>query len=712
MKTRFLPTIVVLLAPLLGSGVRAADFRLGPLKDLNGDFSFHPPGFLNEWEARREGVRRRILVSQGLWPEPTRTPLEPVLHGRIDCGEYTVEKGFFQSAPGFYVTGNLYRPKQIHGKIPGVLFAHGHWKDARLSEQEPAKVRQEIASGQERFEEGGKSRFQSMCVQLARMGCVVWQWDMLGDSDSVQFTRELIHGFSKQRPEMNAPERWGLYSPAAEAHLQSPMGLQTWNALRSFEFLRSLPEVDSGRIAMTGSSGGGTQTMILAALEPQLALSFPVVMVSTGMQGGCTCENASLLRVGTGNVEFAGLFAPKPQGMNTANDWTRNLAAKGFPELQALYGLYGKKQNVELTRGEHFPHNYNAVTRSAFYTLLNKHFGLGQPVPVIERDYAFLSRERLTVWDAQHPAPAAGDPEFERSLLQWFHEDAQRKLVGAAAEARSRREVLLPALEVVLGRRWEEVGEVAWNLEKKSRHGAWVEMAGVVENRTHGEQVGVTWWYPLQWNGRAVVWLDGKGRSGLRSGEGALQPAVLRLLEAGVLVVGVDLFGQGPEAPERTRGVENPREFAGYTFGYNHALFAQRVHDVLTVLALLRGPGLAGHPAPERVGIAAWGEAGPIGAAARALAGARVDRAALFTGGFRFGALRDYRHPQFLPGAAKYLDLAGMLAVGAPEATWVGGEAAPLPVVESAYQGAAGSLEWYRGEVGEAPLDAVRWLLR
>ena len=66
-----------------------------------------------------------------------------------------------------------------------------------------------------------------MCVQLARMGCVVWQWDMLGNSDSQQLSMQLVHGFAKQRPEMNTTENWGLFSPQAEAHLQSVMGLQT-----------------------------------------------------------------------------------------------------------------------------------------------------------------------------------------------------------------------------------------------------------------------------------------------------------------------------------------------------------------------------------------------------------------------------------------------------------------------------------------------------
>src|SRR5690242_6626377 len=221
---------------VLPAGTLPDDARLAPPKNLDGYFPFAVPKSKADWDKRAEYVRRQILVSQGLWPIPTKTPLNAVIHGKMDFPEYTVEKVYFESAPGFFVTGNLYRPTNVQGKVPGVLFAHGHWQNARLSEETEANLRKEIATGQERFERGGRSRFQSMCVQLARMGCVVWQWDMLSDSDSVQFSRAVVHTFKTQRPEMNTTEDWGLYSPQAEAHLQSIMGLQTWNAVRSLYF--------------------------------------------------------------------------------------------------------------------------------------------------------------------------------------------------------------------------------------------------------------------------------------------------------------------------------------------------------------------------------------------------------------------------------------------------------------------------------------------
>jgi hypothetical protein len=137
--------LAVLLA--LSLTAFAEDVRLQPLKDLNGYFPFTPPRSLPEWEQRKESVRRQILVAAGLWPMPTRTPLGAVIHGRIDCDGYTVEKVYFESAPGFFVTGNLYRPKNIQGRVPGVMFAHGHRENARLYLTPDDTLRKSIADG-------------------------------------------------------------------------------------------------------------------------------------------------------------------------------------------------------------------------------------------------------------------------------------------------------------------------------------------------------------------------------------------------------------------------------------------------------------------------------------------------------------------------------------------------------------------------------------
>jgi dienelactone hydrolase len=708
---------VAMAAPrVLPEGKLPNDIRLEPLKDLDGYFPFTPPESKAAWEKRAEHVRRQVLVSQGLWPMPTRTPLNPVIHGRIDRGEYSVEKVYFESAPGFFVTGNLYRPKNVTGSTPGVLFAHGHWADARLTETPEGELRRELAEGEERFEQGGRSRFQSMCVQLARMGCVVWQWDMLGNSDSQQLSMELAHGFKTQRPEMNTVEHWGLFSPQAEAHLQSVMGLQTWNSLRSLDFLLSLSEIDPSRIAITGASGGGTQTMLLAAIDPRVTLSFPAVMVSTAMQGGCTCENASLLRVNTGNIEFAGLFAPKPQGMTCANDWTKEMFTKGFPELRQLYTLLGAPDNVMLKRGEHFPHNYNAVSRSAFYTCLNRHFKLGQKEPVIERDYEPLNREQLSVWDEHHPAPKAADPAFERQLLRQLHEDAQKQLAAEQTTPERFRETYGGAFDIVLDGGLTEAGAVEWAETQKLDRGSWSEVMGLLRNKTYREELPTILCTPKQGNGHIVVWLSGAGKSALYAADGSLRSEVARLVNSGASVIGADLLYQGEFLADgklltQTPRVKNPREAGAYTLGYNHALFVHRVRDVLSVVQWVKNTA---DRQARRLSVVGLDGAGPWVAAARAQCGEAIDQAVIDTGGFRFGNILDLRDPNFLPGGAKYGDLPALLALGAPGRTWVSGETAEgLALAQSQYEArnAGKNLTRFTGEVQQVRSAALEWLL-
>ena len=662
-------------ARVLPPGQIPQDARLEPLKDLDGYFPFTPPASTAEWAARAEQARKQIRVALGLWPMPTRTPLHAVIHGRIDRGDYTVEKVYFESLPGFFVTGNLYRPKRPGSRRPGVLCPHGHWPAGRFVDQGEEAVRLEIANGAERFEQGGRSVLQARCVGLVRMGCVVFHYDMIGYADSVQLSPELAHRFAVQRPEMNTRENWGLFSPQAEAHLQSVMGLQTWNSIRALDFLLSLPEVDPERIGCTGASGGGTQTFILGAIDPRVKVSFPAVMVGTAMQGGCTCENASLLRIGTGNVEFAALFAPKPLGLTSANDWTREMSTKGFPQLKQIYALLGSPEKVSLKRAEHFGHNYNSVSRTAMYSWMNRWFGLGLKEPVLEADYRRLIRAEMSVWDADHPAPQAADPEFERSLLRSLDEDAHRQLAAAQVSPGPFRKAYGEGLEVVIGRTLETAGEVAWEMTHKEDRGTWLEMSGLLRNKTHSEVLPAVFCHPKQWNGTTVLWLTGLGKAGLRAEDGSLRPEVERLINSGATVLGVDLFDQGEfltagEPVTPTRRVKNPREAAAFTFGYNPALFACRVHDVLSVVKFVRS-----HERPsKRLDVIGLEGAGPWVAAARALSGEAIDRAAIDTRGFRFGDVLDLRSPDFLPGGAKYGDLPGMLALSAPGWLWVAGE--------------------------------------
>jgi len=702
----------------LENGRLPNDARLQPPKDLDGYFPFTPPATTEEWSRRAEALRRQMLVALGLWPMPAKTPLNPVVHGKIERDTYTVEKVFFESAPGFFVTGNLYRPKGKSGKLPGVLCPHGHWNNGRWTDAGADGVRKEIIMGGERFEEGGRSPLQARCVQLARMGCVVFHYDMIGYADSTQLSFDLAHRFSKQRPEMNAPEHWGLFSPQAEAHLQSTLGLQTLNSIRALDFMLALPDVDSQRIAVTGASGGGTQTFILCGIDPRPALAFPAVMVSTAMQGGCTCENASLLRVGTGNVEFAALFAPKPLGLTSAEDWTREMAAKGFPELKQHYKLHAAADHVMLKRGDgYFGHNYNYPSRAALYSWLNKHFNLGFKEPIVEEDYKRLTQAEMSVWDARHPQPEGG-PDFEKKLLRWWTEDAQRQLQQARQSPEEFRKLFGGAVQAIFGRGLADVGVVEWELKEKNDRGRYLEMSGLLRSAAHKEELPALFLHPKEWNGRTVIWIDEPGKAGLyaaREVGSRPRPEIQELLDSGASVAGVDLLFQGEflaggEPVTKTRRVKNTREAAAYTFGYNPSLFAQRVHDILTVVSFVRNY----ERRSERVDLVGLGAAGPWAAAARALLRGAVDRAVVDTGGFRFGNVREIHDVNFLPGGAKYGDLPGMLALAAPGKLWLAGEGKEAPdIVKAAYEAEAGqnNLTVFEGTAEQSRAAAVKWLL-
>ena len=244
---------------VLPAGKVPSDARLAPLKDLNGEFPFHVPESVDKWqEARRgrptadSGIARRLADAR------RKTPANAVIHGRIDRPEYTVERVYLESYPGHFVTGSLYRPKVQRASCPGVLFPHGHWQNGRFHDAGEKVVRKQIVEGAERFEAGGRSPLQSLCVQLARMGCVVFQYDMVGYADSKQISFELAHRYMQRRPQMETRRELGLLQPAGRAASASIMGLQTYNS-------RPRARLVSSRCRMSIPSGSASPAPAAAA---------------------------------------------------------------------------------------------------------------------------------------------------------------------------------------------------------------------------------------------------------------------------------------------------------------------------------------------------------------------------------------------------------------------------------------------------------------
>ncbi|QDS91921.1 Acetyl xylan esterase (AXE1) [Roseimaritima multifibrata] len=644
------------------------DSRSQPLTDLNGHFHFDPPKTLEAWEARAEDLRTQVQIATGLWPMPERTPLNPVIHGAVARDGFSIEKVYFESIPGHFVSGFLFRPETINGQVPGILCPHGH--GGRMHMYSVEDVRRKITLGQERFEDSGRSPKLARCAQLARMGCVVFIFDMIGYADSQQLSYDLAHRYGEPRDRYAGGKTsedggWGFFTVQAESRLQSIMGMQTWNAIRSLDFLEQLPEVDPKRLAVTGNSGGGTQTILLGALDERPIVSFPNGMVSVSMQGGCTCENCSLLRVGSGNVELAALMAPRPQAMTAADDWTIDMMTDGYPELQQVYQLYGKKDNVLCRDFTYFPHNFNYVSRAMMYHWMNKHLQLKLPEPIVEEDWPGLTEEEALVWTDEHPAPAGG-PEHEEAVTRFLTEQAQAKiqplLKNAAENPEPFQALVGKAWETIIGRKLPNKDAIESDaVETISLKDAKLEKM-LVRLTTQDESIPVVKLRSTKSkpNGTTVLWLDGNGKASLLNEQGAPSQQAQQWLDQGATILAADLLGQGEftedgNPTQQQRVVSNPRQYAGYTFTYNPSLFVHRVHDVLTLLAYAQGSG--------EVILSATSGAEPIAAAALAVSDSQAKELQLQANDFRFANLKSYRDPEFTPGAAKYGDMPALLAL-------------------------------------------------
>lgn len=327
---------------------------------------------LPQWLQRSASIRRQILEGANLFPLPKRTELNAIIHSKRNYDGYSVESVAFEASPGFFVYGNLYRPLNKPGLKPGILCPHGH----------------------DRGRFGGRFHpdQQQRCATLARLGAVVFSYDMLGFGDS---------------------QRQGW----KHSHQQA-MTLQLWSSIRALDFLQSLAEVDGFRIGATGASGGATQTLLLAAVDERVKVSAPVAMVSAHFFGGCHCENGMPIhktaKLETNYAEIAALTAPRPLLLvSLGSDWTKNNPLVEFPYIQNVYRLFEMEKRVENIHLEQELHGYQIAKRQAMYPFMVKHLMLDSTGVLDEKTSLFNESrnkietpQQMWVFDEKFPIPS------------------------------------------------------------------------------------------------------------------------------------------------------------------------------------------------------------------------------------------------------------------------------------------------------------------
>jgi hypothetical protein len=355
-----------------------------------------------QWERRRKLLKKSILEGLDLAPLPDRTSLNAVIESKRIKDGYSVENVYFESIPGFYVCGNLYRPLDNSEKHPGILCPHGHSMGDTLS-----------AYG--RFHPD----MQKRCATFARMGAVVFSYNMFAFGESIW-----------QMDTSTVIERPVLENILEHHRTPLALTLQTWNSMRAIDFLQSLTDVDPGKIASTGASGGGTQTFLLAALDDRVSVSIPVVMVSCYFFGGCDCESGLPIHESkdhfTNNAEIAAMFAPKPLlVISDGDDWTKNVPVVEYPFIKRTYSFYNAEDKVE---NVHFPegkHDYNYEKRIPVYHFLAKHLGLNiqlvtGPQGEVDESKSFVENpEDLLLFSSSKPFPQnalRGIDEIRKSM--------------------------------------------------------------------------------------------------------------------------------------------------------------------------------------------------------------------------------------------------------------------------------------------------------
>jgi hypothetical protein len=337
---------------------------------------------LEDWTSQRAEFRRQYQEMLGLWPMPERTDLKPVVTGKLEHEEFTVEKLHFQASPGLYVTAALFLPKKLTSPAPTILYECGHWRFATNG-----------------ISYGNKAVYQGRGAWFAQNGyvCLVLDTVLAGEIQGIH-TGTRDHGL------------WWWNSRG-----YTPAGVEAWFGIRALDYLSTRPEVDTNRFGITGHSGGGAYSWAVTALDDRIKVAAPLAgmadlhahVVEGIMDSHCDC-NFPINYYGWDFPQIAALAAPRPLLIgSTDNDRLFNLenTIRIHDKVRRIYQLHNAtdKLGFAIAPG---PHDEVPELQLAVLRWFNRHLkGEEKPAPVTVDVNSYFSPTELKVF-AELPADA------------------------------------------------------------------------------------------------------------------------------------------------------------------------------------------------------------------------------------------------------------------------------------------------------------------
>jgi dienelactone hydrolase len=295
-------------------------------------------------------VQQRIRECFG--PEPERTPLNPRIVGVVERDTYNIEKLIFESRPGFPVTANVYVPRDRVGRLPGVVGTCGHSSNGKAAEA-----------------------YQSFAQGLARLGYICLIYDPIGQGERSQYVDDQL------RPNRGGSVNEHLHAGNQQFLVGEFLGAwRAWDGVRALDYLLTRDDVDPQQIGVTGNSSGGTMTTWLCGVEARWTMAAPSCFVTSfrrNLENELPADTEQCppraLALGLDHADFIAAMAPKPVILlaKERDYFDARGAEQAFHDLQRLYELLGRSDNIELFTGP-TTHGYSIENREAMYRFFNQ----------------------------------------------------------------------------------------------------------------------------------------------------------------------------------------------------------------------------------------------------------------------------------------------------------------------------------------------------